>query len=120
MQELLQARAEGSGRAFASVGVAMDWSIEDGVRFLEETTVFDEITVGRNWMNSAVVDLILSDASVVPGVPHLAVFERYVSMPTEERLVVGEKRILHRAWSADDIEAWVDAGAPILDESEDR
>jgi hypothetical protein len=101
----MAATARAAGRRFVSVGVAMDWSVEDGVRFLHEFGKFDELVVGRNWLNSAVVRYVWRDVPGSATLPQIVVVMRHVTVaPTT--IAVGDERLLVRKLGADEIIDW--------------
>lgn len=112
MKLLLAERAAAKGANFAVTGVALDWSVEDGVKFLHSFGEFDEIVAGRNWLNSAAVrymwDAIPGDAVV----PQVIVTQRSVTVG-REIISVGDERLLARKLGATEIMRWVEQGAPI-------
>lgn len=114
MQVELSERSQREGFSFASLGVAMDWSVPQGVEFLRETSSFDEVVVGRNWANSAVIDLIWSKPGARTGVPQVVVYERSVKIDSAEfNIEYGNRDVLRRLTGADQIVEWVDKGMPL-------
>ena len=108
-------RAEAEGKSFAVVGVAVDHSIEDGLAFLTESGRFDEVVVGRNWFNSAVLAHVWRPEGLedrVPGLPGIMVFEREMTMG-ETGIASGDPTYLVELVGAEDIPAWVESGAPL-------
>ncbi len=111
---LLAERAERDGKAFAVVGVAVDHSVEDGLAFLAESGRLDELVVGRNWFNSAVLAHVWRPEGLedrIPGLPGVIVFEREMSMG-EAGIAAGETEYLVELVGAEAIPEWVEAGAP--------
>lgn len=43
------------GEHFSAIGVALDWSLPAGTRYLEEFRRFDEALIGSNWLNTGVI-----------------------------------------------------------------
>jgi len=39
-----------------TIGVSTDWSISEGIAFLQDAGEWSEIVVGNNWYNSAVIE----------------------------------------------------------------
>src|ERR1043165_2136648 len=69
MKVALRKQAAESGRHFLSRGVSLEPLVEDGIRHLALLGSFDEVNVGGNWTNSAVVRYLgpnLSDSRVGP------------------------------------------------------
>ena len=108
-------RAEAEGKSFAAVGVAVDHSVEDGLAFLTESGRFDEVVVGRNWFNSAVLMHVWRPEGLesrVPGLPGVMVFEREMEMG-EGGISASAPTYLVELVGAEDIPAWVAQGAPL-------
>ncbi|MFQ5889520.1 MAG: hypothetical protein ACE5JR_05655 [Gemmatimonadota bacterium] len=112
MKDELSRRAEGEGRRFYAIGVALDWSIEDGMELLRSTATFDEILVGRNWLNTGAIEHIWSDPGTRQLIPQVIVFEREVRWGSQE-IELGPKRVLRRVGGGGEISEWVEAGAPL-------
>lgn len=102
---------EKDGKLFATVGVAIDWSIEDGMSFLRTTGPYSEVVVGRNWLNSAAVSYLWRDHSGRAALPQIIVIEREVAID-EADIHVGADRVIKRVVGLDSIRLWVDGGAP--------
>ena len=100
--------ADGVRRDYAVTftGVALDWSVPSGLAFLEPFGPFDELSVGRNWMNANAVRYVWRDLAGKPEIPQLVVLERTVDLSTKS-IVVGEDRLVERITGADDIVAYV-------------
>lgn len=114
---LIAERAEAEGKAFAVIGVALDYDIEAGLDFLLESGGFDEVAIGRNWFNAASLAHLWRDEGAGErgmGLPALVVFEREMTMA--EAISAGAPTYRAEAVGVYDIAAWVEAGAP-LDET---
>ncbi|MGB3543837.1 hypothetical protein [Rubrivirga sp.] len=110
----LAERAEREGKTFVAVGVAIDYIVEEGIEFLASSGRFDEIVVGRNWLNSASLAHLWRSEGVedrMVGLPGVVVFEQQVSFG--ETVEASEPRYLVELMGADDIPAWAEAGAPL-------
>lgn len=110
----LAEHAASDGQRFVAVGAALDHDVEQGVAFLSGSGRFDEIIVGRNWLNSASLAHLWrpdrpEDQTV--GLPAIVVFE--------QRAMLGDgvsstaPRYLTTVTGRLDIPAWVEAGAPL-------
>ena len=111
---LLSERAAAEGKAFAAVGVAVDFSVEDGLAFLAESGRFDELAVGRNWFNSASLSHLWRPEGLegrTVGLPSVVVFERDMTMG--EAVTASEPLYLVELLGAAAIPEWVDSGAPL-------
>jgi hypothetical protein len=78
LRETLRSEAENKGQQFSFVGVALDWSVAKGLEFLSPFGPFDEVTSGRNWMNSGAVSYIVRDIPGTPAIPQVVVLHRTV------------------------------------------
>jgi hypothetical protein len=105
----LRERVRAQGKTFVSVGVAMDWSVAEGVDFLLSFGQFDELVVGRNWLNSAVVRYVWRDTPGSAALPQLVVVTRHVNVGGSI-IDVGSERLLTRKLGADEIIAWARQG----------
>lgn len=107
-QAAVAREAARTGERVVVIGVALDPSIRDGFRFLSHFPGFDEVMVGRNWLN-------LGSAALLEGhraVPQLLVVRRTVTVEAG-RTVVRAARIERRVIGVDSIRAWAGVGAPI-------
>lgn len=112
VQLRLAEQVTGTARRYAAVGVSLDEAVDEGVTFLRGTASFDEIVVGRNWANSAVIDLIWAEPDGQPQLPQLIVFERKIR-EGYSRMEIGPKRIIRRLVGAEEIPRWAVEGAPL-------
>lgn len=115
MKVALVSQTTASGRQFISRGVSLEPSVDGGLRHLALLGPFDEVSVGGNWTNSAVVRYLGND--IGPDRPHARVpqvvlLQRDIR-EDNDRLDVGPERELGRYIGSDEISAWVRRGAPI-------
>jgi hypothetical protein len=104
-----------SGQHLILRGVSLDPRIDTGVRDLALVGAFDEISVGGNWTNSAVVHYLGGDLGRIypkASVPQVIVLERDVDNQITA-LHVGPERELARYIGADKIWDWARQGAPL-------
>jgi len=101
----LASRAVAQGKTFVSVGVALDWSIQEGSSFLRDFGSFNEIVVGRNWLNSAVIQYIWRGIPGNASLPQMVLLERHVNV-REASITVGEERLLARKVGVTEIVEW--------------
>ncbi len=115
MRVALQRQAASSGRRVVMRGVSLEPSVADGVRHLSQFGTFDEVSLGGNWTNSAVVRYLGSDMGDHSRalIPQVVVLEREVREGGPESLVVGPERELARYIGTDQINAWVRRGTPL-------
>ena len=114
MKMALAKQASESGRAFLSRGVSLEPSVEGGMRHLALLGPFDEVSVGGNWTNSAVVRYLgpnMGDSRRA-SVPQVVLLEREVRHENSG-LEVGPEREIGRFVGGGEIDAWVRRGAPL-------
>ena len=115
MKMALAKRAAESGRVFVSRGVSLEGSVDGGMRHLALHGPFDEISVGGNWTNSAVVRYLgpnIGGGNHRAGVPQVVLLEREVREESST-LDVGPEREIGRFLGVAEIAAWVRRGAPL-------
>jgi hypothetical protein len=112
MKLLLAEQAAQSGLGLSVVGVSLDWDTQEGVDHLAKFGAFDEISVGRNWFGSGAIRFIWRDLPGESATPQVLLLRRGITTAEGEVRVSAEEEI-RRLIGADDIEAWVEAGAPI-------
>lgn len=112
INDKVRAAAKRDGKLFSSVGVALDWSTNQGASYLTQFGDFDEISVGRNWLNGSVVNFVWRDHPGPAATPMIVVFERDVVMDNEA-IKVSQERILKRVVGGDEIRAWLRLNAPL-------
>jgi hypothetical protein len=95
-------------------GVSLEPRPEDGLRDMADLGRFDELSVGGNWTNLAVVRY-LGPVMGIPhsGIPQIVLLEREIIHDDAAKLTVGEERELRRIEGTADILAWIKRGAPI-------
>lgn len=107
----LSRSSEKDAKLFATVGVAIDWSIADGLAFLHATGPYSEVVVGRNWLNSAAVSYLWRDHSGRAALPQIILIEREVAID-DANIRISPDRVLTRIVGLDSIGLWVARGAP--------
>ena len=112
MKVLLAERAARDSMAISVRGIALDWSIGDGIEFLESFGRFDQVSVGENWLNIGAMRYIWSEFPGHPAVPQVLVLKRLVEVK-EGGIAIEEERLLKRVVGTDEIRRWVEQGAPI-------
>ena len=94
------------------IGVALAGNTEGSRRFITEFGPFDEIVVGRGWLNSAVVTYVWRDPDGSAGVPQLILVRRTVTV-NERGINVSPDSLLFRLTGARAITSWAQSGAPL-------
>ena len=102
----------GTRIGFKSIGVAIDWEVDQGVTYLTDQGTWDELSVGSNFRNS----LFNEHCWVVPGtraaIPQLILLERKYRMGSTRIEVLG-KRYLARVIGVGAIANWVESGMSV-------
>jgi hypothetical protein len=123
MKDVLSARADSLGYSFSAIGVAVDWDVETGVRYLLQGVStsgeldfgpWGEIAVGRDWLNSASSLFALERGARWLAVPQVFILERTV-IPQETHVAVTAPRLLLQVSSGDEIVTWAEGGFPVPD-----
>ena len=115
MKTALQRQATSNSYRFISRGVSLEPSVGGGLRHLALLGSFDEVSLGGNWTNSAVVKYLGPDMSDHQRalIPQVIVLERDIQRDGKEMLLVGPEREIGRYIGAGDIASWVRKGAPL-------
>jgi hypothetical protein len=87
------------------IGIATDWYISTGLRFLGEYGPFDEVIVGQNWFNTGAVKYIWRDVPGPGGTPQIVVVERDVQVDGGN-VTVSDETLLARKLGLDEIIQW--------------
>jgi hypothetical protein len=109
------------GAAFTNVsvvGVALDEDLGAGIRFLKELgrsgRGFDEISVGKGWLNEQIVRLVWREGMATPSLPQVVLVARRVDARTYPRHIDTQRdSVLLTVTGRNDIVAWVSAGVPL-------
>jgi hypothetical protein len=72
-------QVELAGNLFETVGVSDQWDVRHGIEELQEIGPFDEVIVGRNWLNHG-VELYISSVGARPVVPQIVVVNQSIHM----------------------------------------
>jgi hypothetical protein len=113
MKVAIAERASHSGYRLDVVGVALDWGVKDGLRFLSRYGSFDEVMIGRNWLNAGVIQFIWNDLPKGPvALPQVLVLRRRVGVRNAS-IEVGPSEFLYRAMGTKEIIRWVSDNVPI-------
>jgi|GEM_PF-4691142 len=107
MKETLLRQARAEGRTLHLVGVSVDYDLAGGLRFLSRLGPFHEVTVGANWLNHDVVQLVWRDPETNPTVPQWVIVERDVAI-RDGRFSVGPDRVVARVEGIAGMVAWTE------------
>ncbi|GEM_PF-1007941 len=96
----------------STLGAAIDWSVEDGLRHLGKFGLFDEVISGRKWQNTSARLFIYENIPGAAATPQLVLVKRRFAPSSFGRQIVEEK-LLVRKVGKDEIADWLFIGAPI-------
>ena len=99
-------------RRVSLVGVALDWSTDAGLRYLNELDSFDEVIVGRNSLNTGLDRYVRLHKQSV-RVPQFILIERDIMFPDSSALAFGPDRLLAVHVGRQEIIKWAAAGVPV-------
>lgn len=102
------ARKAGSG--FATVGVARDVVVDEGMKHLAKYGPFDEVVAGRGWLNVGFFKYVFGDMPGPAATPQVLIVERTVNRIAGQTWI-SDERVLRRFVGADEISRW-DQGEP--------
>ncbi|HYT82732.1 MAG TPA: hypothetical protein VEK86_04730 [Gemmatimonadales bacterium] len=112
MREFVSSQASARHYHLATIGVALDWTVRDGLDFVRAFGDFDEVMVGRNWLNEGAIKYIWRDVVGDPKVPQIVIVLREVKVG-DRAINVGMETLLLRKMGVDEITEWVNNGAPL-------
>lgn len=111
VRRALREKARKKGWSFVAVGVALDWSVEEGLGHLRKLGHFDEVSVGSNWTNSMAIRYLWEDFPGPAATPQVVVLKRTVGMREGGTggvaYFVDKERVLTRKLGTVEIEQWV-------------
>lgn len=107
----LRRQASARQARFAAIGVALDWDVSEGVKFLNSFGDFDEIEVGRDWLNAG-YDRYVHTVQGVNGVPQIVVILRDVTRRGSV-ISLGKDSVLASVVGPQAIRKWLAAGLPL-------
>jgi hypothetical protein len=110
MTQRVARQAGGRGASFATLGVAVDWHPDEGMKFLRRFGPLDEVVTGRSWLNRGVLEFLWRDRLARAALPQLIIAERQVDVSSSS-VNTSSDRVLLRRTGAREIMAWVDSGA---------
>lgn len=69
-------RAEERNAVFVRQAIVLDWNVQEGYDVAQSFGTFDEVSIGRNWINESAMTHIWNRDTAVPSVPQVVVFTR--------------------------------------------
>lgn len=116
----LQLKADSLRIGFMTIGVSLDWVLDDGVNHLNSITSFDEIIVGNNWFNTGGLKYIFDEMQGSPQVPQFVLTKRtYEASVDSSGMIMGlpsgvrSEEVLVRQLFVNDLKDWLEEGLPI-------
>jgi len=113
---MLQNYAKSIKHNFTTIGISKDWVIKSGIEHLNKYGPFDEITTGRNWINSAIIKYVYQHFKGVPGVPQIIVLKRtLVNKSTQQvnQYAIKNESLVMRKLGKSEIKRWYKNSAPL-------
>jgi hypothetical protein len=89
----LRATATDSSWTFATLGLAVDWNVSDGMQFLNSIYPFDEVSSGHNWFNVTALSYAFPNDSQPAALPELIVVRRVFSVGSEGPRIVSQTEV---------------------------
>lgn len=112
LRDSVRHRATARGWSVTTIGVAMDYNVMNGLRFIDGLGEVDEISVGNNWINSLLLRYLWIDNPGPPIIPQVIILKRTIEMSNESGPSSLTETVLHRQIRGQGIADWVTAGAP--------
>lgn len=105
LMDSLRVRAERAHAVVSTVGVAFDERVAAGIARLKEFGAFDEVIVGRNWLNTAATTYIWRDFPGPSAQPQVVLLTEPLHIG-QQGVVVGQARVLERRIGFDGLREW--------------
>jgi hypothetical protein len=105
------------GMGFSAVAVGVQHSPYAAVDHLRKFGKFDELGVGRSWLNSLAVDYISQRVPGTPAIPQVLVIRRNVEGPPRILFRISDEQVLARYVGIDELRRWLNRGAPLAEHS---
>lgn len=115
VKQSLSRKAADAGYGFSVTGVSLDWVPERGFEHLRRFGNFNEVVIGRNWVNSAALKYMWQEFPGRTGTPQIVVIMRRLQVPGERYAAaqVISERLLARKLGTNEIFSWSNGGAPL-------
>lgn len=117
----LATRAKAKGVTFVSIAVDMNAGAEDGVRYYVDHKTqsglaidlgkWDEISVGRRWLNTVAIQRVWQDKEGIASMPQLIVVEQRVSQNSKGFSVLNST-VVKRLSGTSAFMTWLAQGMP--------
>lgn len=117
VKDSLSSRLSRRGIVFTTLGVSMDFETDDGIRHLRRFGAFDEVAVGRGWLNSVARPYFTGSAAGPAATPQLLVLHRRMAPPLLEDggliIETTPDEILGRYVGVQEILRWIRNDIPV-------
>jgi hypothetical protein len=110
-RDSLRAVAERHGLYYSTIGVSDNWSLERGGEILEAFGAFDEVIIGRNWLNTG-IETFVSRLGATAGVPQVVVLLQHITVDSLPYRYGHAQEVL-RLVGSQPIEDWAKRGSPV-------
>ncbi len=107
----LRDRVVSANHTYSTVGISDDWNVASAFSKVNMMGPFDEVVVGRNWLNTG-IEQYVTRLNGLPVVPQVLVVARQIeadSVPFK----YGEFRTLARVLGSVELEKWTSARFPV-------
>ena len=108
------------GKEYAKVsvvGVAVEYDLNAGFEYLRDlqrsAPAFDELSIGRGWLNDFITALVWRGGFAQPATPSVVVVRRRVDASAYPQMSVGPDSLLLSLRGRPDLVSWVAEGTPI-------
>lgn len=101
--------------SFSTIGVGIDWAVEDGIQHLRKFGQFDEIMSGRSWLNRGAFLYAWQEVPGEAATPQVVVISRDIIPPSSTRgsVSIRDVSLVTRVVGPDRIRDWIRSGAPV-------
>lgn len=106
-------RSEKLNYSFATIGIAQNRKVLDGLEHLSKFSPFDEISTGRGWMNGGLIKYVWDDIAGNAATPQVLIVRREID-PLREKsdyVSIGSEKLVIRKIGYRSIKRWYKNGA---------
>lgn len=114
LAEVLRGVASERGFRFTTIGIAKDWETSDGLEHLGRFDEFDELIVGRGWLNAGGQRYVWRDIPGIAAVPQVLVVTRQIRYADSiHGYDVNDEQLVARKAGLQEIESWLRLGVSL-------
>lgn len=110
----LQAKADSLDWGFSVTGVGIDWSPEEAFEDLRRFRLFDEVMVGRNWLNRGVMTYVWQTHPGEAAVPQVVIVVRQMNGLIGRHPEIRGERVVLRLIAIEEFRSWLQEGKPLV------